>query len=59
MDSFSGNKLICRSQYESPEVDGEIVVSLPEGVDPSDFPGKFIRVRITGADLYDLEAELI
>ena len=59
VDSFSGNKLICRSQYESPEVDGEIVVSLPEGVDPSDFPGKFIRVRITGADLYDLEAELI
>ena len=41
------------------EVDGEIVVSLPDGVDPSDFPGKFIRVRITGADLYDLEAELI
>ena len=59
VDSFSGNKLICRSQYESPEVDGEIVVSLPDGVDPSDFPGKFIRVRITGADLYDLEAELI
>ena len=54
-----GGKLVCRSQYESPDVDGEIIVSAPEGIDCASLPGKFIQVRITGADLYDLEAELI
>ncbi len=46
--------LVCRSQYESPDVDGEILVrgaSVPEG--------EFITVKITGAEEYDLEAERI
>ena len=54
-----GGKLVCRSQYESPDVDGEIIVSAPAGMDLYTFPGKFIQVRITGADLYDLEAEIL
>ena len=54
-----GGKLVCRSQYESPEVDGEIIASAPEGTDLDSLPGQFVHVRITGADLYDLEAELI
>ena len=46
--------LVCRSQYESPDVDGEILVrgaSVPAG--------EFITVKITGAEEYDLEAERI
>lgn len=54
-----GGKLVCRSQYESPEVDGEIIVSAPAGTDLEALPGQFVSVRITGADLYDLEGELI
>ena len=54
-----GGKLVCRSQYESPEVDGEIIVTVPAGTNPDALPGQFITVRITGADLYDLEGELI
>ena len=54
-----GGKLVCRSQYESPEVDGEIIVSAPEDTDLDAMVGQFVQVRITGADLYDLEAELV
>lgn len=46
--------LVCRSQYESPDVDGEILVrgaSVPVG--------EFLTVKITGAEEYDLEAERI
>lgn len=46
--------LVCRSQYESPDVDGEILVrgaSVPVG--------EFTTVKITGAEEYDLEAERI
>ena len=59
VDSFAGGSLVCRSQYESPEVDGEIIVPLPEGTDASALVGNFIKVRITGADLYDLEARML
>ncbi len=58
VDSVSGDSLVCRSEYESPEVDGEILVHyVPEiGPDPV---GKFIRVRIIQADEYDLVGEFI
>ncbi len=46
--------LVCRSQYESPEVDGEIIV---RSAGDSVKVGDFIHVRITAAEEYDLEAE--
>ena len=59
VDAVSGDILVCRSQYESPEVDGEILVrysdKMPFGKD--DMPGNFIKVRILSADDYDLIAE--
>ncbi len=55
-DDVVNGKLVCRSQYESPEVDGEIIVSVPEGTDPLSFVGQFLDVRITGAEDYDLFA---
>ncbi len=59
VDELAGDKLVCRSQYESPEVDGVIFVDVPEGVDASALPGSFIKVRVTSADLYDLSAEMV
>jgi ribosomal protein S12 methylthiotransferase len=52
---------VCRSEFESPEVDGEILVkydaSVMGDVDPYSLIGDFIKVRVTGADEYDLIAE--
>ena len=61
VDSFSDGILVCRSEFESPEVDGEILVKYtPEafdGVEPNSLVGEFIKVRICSADEYDLTAE--
>lgn len=55
VDAIGDGYLVCRSQHESPEVDGEIIVPAAEGVKVGDF----LNVRITEADYYDLRAELI
>ena len=49
-------RLTGRTSKESPEVDGEVIVSYT-GESPA--PGTFVNVRITGADEYDLSGELI
>ncbi len=46
---------LCRSYAEAPEVDGFIKVEL--AALPGVRPGDYIKVRITGAQYYDLEAE--
>ena len=60
VDDYADGVLECRSQYESPEVDGEIVVRYDGhdfgGKTPEELCGSFIDVRITGADEYDLIA---
>lgn len=53
IDAESDGIFVCRSRYESPEVDGEILVKKFPGA----APGDFITVRISGADEYDLIAE--
>ena len=61
VDSFHDGILVCRSEFESPEVDGEILVRYePEpfgGREAGSLVGKFVEVRICGADDYDLIAE--
>lgn len=52
VDDCVDGTLVCRSQFESPEVDGEILVKGEAEI------GSFINVRITGADDYDLIGEL-
>lgn len=63
VDSFDGQMLVCRSQYESPEVDGEILVrydaELSGGLNAESLVGRFMNVRITDAGSYDLSAEII
>ena len=63
VDDFNDGVFVCRSEFESPEVDGEILVKYDSAVlgnvDPYSLIGEFIQVRVTGADEYDLIAEII
>ena len=63
VDDYSEGIFVCRSEFESPEVDGEILVkydaSIMQDVDPYSLIGEFITVRVTGADEYDLIAEVV
>lgn len=52
VDDCVDGTLVCRSQYESPEVDGEILV---KGSAPI---GSFINVKILACDEYDLIGEI-
>lgn len=55
VDDRVGDTLVCRSEYESPEVDGEILVKTD-----ADIPvGSYVNVRITDADEYDLKATIL
>ena len=61
VDDFVDGIFVCRSEFESPEVDGEILVRYEGGslddVDPYSLIGEFMMVKVTGADEYDLIAE--
>lgn len=63
VDDFNDGVFVCRSEFESPDVDGEILVrhdsSVMGDVDPYSLIGEFITVRVIGADEYDLIAEPI
>jgi ribosomal protein S12 methylthiotransferase len=54
-DRREGDLWVCRSRWDSPEVDGEILVS-PGGKTIT--PGDFITVTISGANEYDLIGKL-
>lgn len=58
IDERRGDYYIARSQYDSPEVDEEIFIEVAS-VGKRLFRGRFYNVRITGADQYDLFAELV
>lgn len=56
VDEILNGSYICRSEFESPEVDGELIISNS----PVDLKvGQFVNVRIVDADDYDLIAEVI
>ena len=63
VDDFNDGVFVCRSEFESPEVDGEILVKYdPDvlgSVDPYSLIGEFIQVKVIGADEYDLIAEIV
>ena len=56
VDDIVDGTAVCRSEYESPDVDGEILVS---GAAGKVSVGDFVRVRVTGAEDYDLSAVLV
>lgn len=63
VDDFMDGVFVCRSEFESPEVDGEILVkydsSVAGDIDPYSLIGEFIKVRVVAADEYDLIAEML
>lgn len=63
VDDYMDGVFVCRSEFESPEVDGEILVkydsSVAGDVDPYSLVGEFMKVKVTGADEYDLIAEIV
>lgn len=63
VDDYMDGVFVCRSEYDSPEVDGEVLVKYDsaamQDVDPYSVIGDFLQVKITGADEYDLIADFI
>ena len=59
VDSCNDGVLVCRSQGESPEVDGEILIGNTGEFAPEKLIGKFVTAKIVGANEYDLLAEII
>ena len=66
IDSFADGVFVARSQYESPEVDGEILIGKESFYEkfgkealPASIIGSFAKVKIIGANEYDLIAEFI
>ncbi len=55
--------LVCRSEFESPEVDGEVLVNYDPlksgGLSLEEMPGHFLEVEVSEADEYDLRARMI
>ena len=56
VDGFLDGMAVCRSEFESPEVDGEILLRNPA---PDLQVGDMLRVRIVSAEDYDLIAEAV
>ena len=54
IDDWKDGVYVCRSEAESPEVDGEILVR-----GDGSLTGSFAQVRITQADEYDLKGVII
>lgn len=63
VDDYNGGVFVCRSEYDSPEVDGEILVKYDAAamsdVDPYSLVGEFLMVQVTAADEYDLIADFV
>ncbi len=61
IDSTEGEYLVGRSVWDSPEVDGEVLIALTDASDSQrqDYVGQFVRCRVISADLHDLYGELL
>ena len=55
IDRKEGLFHIGRSQYDSPEVDQEILIKSDKNIEP----GTFVDVKITGSTEFDLYAEMV
>lgn len=55
IDSREGKFAVGRTEYDSPDIDNEVLVDDP---DKKLEPGRFYKIRIKGADNYDLFGEL-
>ena len=58
IDREEGGYFIGRTQYDSPEVDCEVLIKSPETKDPQLVIGEFYEVKITRAEEFDLYGEI-
>ncbi len=60
-DRIEGDYLVGRSQWDSPEVDGEVLIKIDDklAIDCDDYIANFAKVRVTGVELHDLYGEII
>ena len=54
IDRLEGEYYIGRTEFDSPEVDGEVLISASQKLEI----GKYYQVRITGSDSFDLYGEI-
>lgn len=57
IDRQEGEFLVGRTEFDSPEVDQEVLIALPVGKAPA--VGEMVECRITHAEEYDLLGELV
>lgn len=55
IDKKEGNEYFGRTEYDSPEVDNEVIIETAENL----VTGEFYKVKITGAEAFDLRGEVI
>lgn len=60
LDRKEDNTWIGRTEFDSPEVDNEVIIAMDEQtLAKSELQtGKFVQVRVTGSDMYDLFGEI-
>ena len=61
-DRIEGDYIIGRTEYDSPEVDPEVLVSISEvalPAKPEDLIGRFYDVEITSAEYFDLYGKIV
>jgi len=65
IDREEGDYFIGRTEYDSPEVDPEVLIKRSPSPDPSPRrgerlrPGMFIKAKIESADEFDLFGEIV
>lgn len=59
IDRTEDGNLIGRTEYDSPEVDNEVIIPITTSVRNASYIGKFVQVKITGSDIYDLYGEIV
>ncbi|MBX5438174.1 MAG: 30S ribosomal protein S12 methylthiotransferase RimO [Thermoflavifilum sp.] len=55
VDRREAGRFVGRTEYDSPEVDNEVIIHSPKNLSP----GQFVKVHITQAYDYDLEGRLV
>lgn len=59
IDREEDGQWIGRTEFDSPEVDNEVLIDKTDLTDNSSLIGKFVRVKVIGSDIYDLYGEIV
>ncbi len=60
IDRMEDSYWVGRTEFDSPEVDNEVILSVVAHNNTQALqPGKFVTVKITDAEMYDLHAEIV